>query len=56
MKTENSQISIFSISDKDTVRTQEQYHEYLLKKRLLDFGIVADFDKILPHGFSKKWS
>ena len=46
-------LHIFSISEKDTVRIEEQYHEHSLKKQLLEFGIEADFEKITPHGFSK---
>jgi len=57
MFAENNQsqihLHIFSISEKDTVRIEEQYHEHSLKKRLLEFGIIADFEKITPHGFSK---
>jgi hypothetical protein len=55
MEEQNNQktINIYSVCDKDAVRTQEQYHEALLKKRLAEFGIVADFNKISPFGFSK---
>jgi hypothetical protein len=50
-QTTKKNINTFSISDKDTVRTQEQRHESLLKKRLLEIVIVVDFDKISHHGF-----
>jgi hypothetical protein len=54
MKSQTNQklLNTFSISDKDTVRTQEQRHELLLKKRLLELGVVVDFDRILHHGIS----
>jgi hypothetical protein len=54
MKSQTNQklLNIFSISDKDTVRSEEQRHELLLKKRLLEMGVVVDFDRISHHGFN----
>jgi hypothetical protein len=51
-QTKRKMINIFSVSDKDVVRTVEQHHESLLKKRLLEMGIVVDFDRILHHGIN----
>jgi hypothetical protein len=46
-------INVFSYSDKDAVRKDEQHHESLLKKQLLEMGIVAEFDRIYHHGIKK---
>jgi len=47
-------IHIFSMTDKDPIRMQEQHHELLLKQRLLSFNIIADFERISPHGLTTK--
>ena len=46
-------IHIFSISDKDIIRIQEQHHEYMLRKRLLALGYLFDFDIIAHHGLGR---
>jgi len=47
----NSDLHIFSLTDKDHIRLYEQYHESLLKERLLvDYGLLLDFDTISHHG------
>jgi len=51
--TQHGSIHIFSINDKDTVRKEEQHHESLLRKQLLEMGIIVEFDRILPHGINK---
>ena len=43
-------LNIFSVSGKDKIRISEQYHEARLKKQLLEYGIIANFDTISHHG------
>lgn len=48
---------IFSLTDKDMVRIEEQQYESELRQRLQSLGLSVDFDNISPHGFTKKkWS
>jgi len=49
-ETDTLTLHIFNADDKDFIRLSEQYHESLLQKELLSYGILVDFDKISPHG------
>ena len=50
MEKEKIVLNIFSVNDKDTIRIEEQFHESRLKKQLLDFGIIMNFDTIPQYG------
>ena len=50
MEKEKTMFNIFSVNDKDAVRMYEQHHESKLKRQLLDFGIIMNFDTIAHHG------
>ena len=50
-KNTQNRLHILDISDKDEIRSEEQRHEALLRRRLSALGISIDFEKITPHGF-----
>ena len=49
-KNTQNRLHILDISDKDEIRSEEQRHEALLRRRLSALGISIDFEKITPHG------